>query len=62
MKNKPTYEYINKISSVRYKKEQAKKKRARELAEKLISKNYFTNTQALVLETAIEMSRKKDDV
>lgn len=47
---------------MRYKKEQAKKKRARELAEKLISKNYFTNTQALVLETAIEMSRKKDDV
>jgi hypothetical protein len=62
VKNKPIYEHTNERASVRYKKEQAKRKRARELTERLLSKNYFTNTQALVLETAIELSKKKDDV
>ena len=62
MKNKPTYEHFGHRGSVKYKLERAKRKRARELAEKLLGKNYFTNAQALILESAIELSKKRDDV
>jgi len=62
MKYKPTYEHFGHRGSVKYKLEQAKRKRARELAEKLLGRNYFSNAQALVLESAIELSKKRDNV
>jgi hypothetical protein len=62
MKHKPTYEHFDHRGSVKYKLERAKRKRARELAEKLLGRNYFTNAQALVLESAIQLSKKRDNV
>ena len=58
----PVYEYSDKRMSVQYAKQQAKRKRARQLAEKLMGKNYFTNMQAVMLEAAIELSERKNNV
>lgn len=54
MKNKPVYEYTDKRASERYKLDQAKRLRARQLAERLMGKNYFTNTQEIFLKAVIE--------
>jgi len=62
VKYKPTYENFGHRGSVKYKLEQAKKKRARELAEKLLGRNYFTNAQAMILESEIQLSKKRDNV
>jgi hypothetical protein len=56
----PVYEYTDKRASVRYAKDQAKRKRAKQLAEKLMGKNYFTNMQEVMLRSAIELSDRKD--
>ena len=61
MKNKPIYEYTDKRVSVRHKIEEDKRKRARILASKLMSKNYFTNMQEVMLQSAIELSERKDE-
>lgn len=58
----PVYDYSDQRFSVRHKKEEAKRKRARELARKMLGKNYFTNMQAVMLESAIELSERKDNV
>jgi hypothetical protein len=58
----PVYEYTDKRASVRYAKDQAKRKRARGLAEKLMGKNYFTNMQEVMLRSAIELSERKNNV
>lgn len=50
MKYKPVLEYSDKRASVKYKIDQAKRKRARTVAEKKLGKNYFTNPQAMVME------------
>jgi hypothetical protein len=60
MKNKPVHEYTDKRYSVRNKIEQDKKRRARQLAAKMLGRNYFTNMQAVMLEAAIEMSKGKN--
>jgi len=56
----PVYEYTEKRSSERYRTDQIKRKRARQLAEKLMGKNYFTNMQEVMLRSAIELSERKD--
>lgn len=59
MKNKPIYEHQDgRGHSVRYAKERDKRKRARQLAERLMSKNYFTNTQEVMLKAAIEINNE----
>jgi len=45
---------------VRHAKDQAKRRRARQLAEKLMGKNYFTNMQEFMLRSAIELSERKN--
>ena len=60
-KYKPVYEHQDgRGHSVRYAYERDKRKRARKLAEKLMGKNYFTNMQAVMIEAAIEMQKKKE--
>lgn len=59
MKRKPVYEYTDKRASETYKIDQAKRKRARERAAKLMGKNYFTNMQEVMLQSAIELSERK---
>ena len=59
MKRKPVYEYTDKRASERHKIDQAKRKRAREIAAKLMGKNYFTNMQEVMLQSAIELSERK---
>jgi hypothetical protein len=59
MKNRPIYEYSDKRMSVQYAKQQSKRARARKLAEKLMGKNYFTNMQEVMLQSAIELSERK---
>jgi len=39
----PIYDYSDRRYSVRLKKQEAKRKKARELAHKMLGKNYFTN-------------------
>ena len=56
----PVYEYTDKRASVRHAKDQAKRRRARQLAEKLMGKNYFTNMQEFMLRSAIELSERKN--
>jgi hypothetical protein len=60
-KRKPVYEHQDgRGSSVRYVIEKDKRRRARQLAEKLMGKNYFTNMQEIMLESAIELSERKE--
>jgi|TARA_R100000081_G_C4743363_1_gene130211 hypothetical protein len=56
----PVYENTDKRASEKWHYEEDKRKRARKLAEKLLGKNYFTNMQAVMLETAIELSERKN--
>jgi len=59
-KRKPIYEYQDgRGSSVRYVIEKDKRRRARQLAEKLMGKNYFTNMQEVMLQSAIRIIRKE---
>jgi hypothetical protein len=59
MKNKPIYEHQDgRGYSVRYAKQRDKRRRARQLAERLMSKNYFTNTQEAMLKAAMEMNNE----
>jgi len=58
----PIYDYSDGRYSVRLKKQEAKRKKARELARKMLGKNYFTNMQEVMLESAIELSERKDNV
>jgi len=39
----PIYDYSDRRYSVRLKKQEAKRKKARELAAKMLGNNYFTN-------------------
>jgi hypothetical protein len=57
----PVYENTDKKASEKWHYEEDKRKRARKLAEKLLGKNYFTNMQAVMLETAIELSERKNE-
>jgi hypothetical protein len=60
-KFKPVYEHQDgRGYSVRYAHERDKRRRARQLAEKLMGKNYFTNMQAVMMETEIELSKQKE--
>jgi len=60
-KYKPVYEHQDgRGHSVRYAYERDKRKRAKKLAEKLMGKNYFTNMQAVMMEAAIQMQKKKE--
>ena len=59
MKYKPVYEHQDgRGVSEKYKIEADKRRRARALADKLLGKNYFTNAQAVILETAMELSNE----
>jgi len=61
MKNKPVHEHQDgRGTSVRYKQQSDKRRRARILAEKLMGKNYFTNMQAVMMEAAIELAKQKE--
>ena len=55
----PIYDYSDRRYSVRLKKQEAKRKRARDLAAKMLGKNYFTNMQEVMLEAAIEINERK---
>ena len=60
MKYKPVYEHQDgRGTSEKYKAESDKRRRARALADKLLGKNYFTNAQAVILKTAIELSDER---
>ena len=60
-KFKPVYEHQDgRGCSVRYFQQRDKRRRARMLAEKLMGKNYFTNMQAVMMEAAIQMQKKKE--
>ena len=62
MKRKPGYEHQDgRGASGRYAIETEKRRRARQLAEKLMGKNYFTNMQEVMLQSAIEMSERKNE-
>ena len=60
MKNKPVHEYTDKRYSVRHKIQQDKRRRARKVATKMLGQNYFTNMQEVMLQSAIEISERKD--
>ena len=61
MKNKPIHEHQDgRGTSVRYKMQSDKRRRARMVAEKLMGRNYFTNMQAVMMEAAIEMAKQKE--
>jgi hypothetical protein len=45
MKHKPIYEYTDKRMSVQYALEQEKRKINRLKADKILTKNYFTNSK-----------------
>ena len=61
MKNKPIHEHQDgRGTSVRYKEQSDKRRRARMIAEKLMGRNYFTNMQAVMMEAAIEMAKQKE--
>ncbi len=45
MKYKPVYEYTDKRVSVRYELEQKQRKINRLKADKILTKNYFTNSK-----------------
>jgi len=62
MKNKPVHEYTDKRYSVRHKIQRDKRERARKVAAKMLGQNYFTNIQEVMLQTAIEISERKDNV
>ena len=55
----PIYDYSDRRYSVRLKKQEAKRKKARELAAKMLGENYFTNMQEVMLEAAIEINERK---
>ena len=55
----PIYDYSDRRYSVRLKKQEAKRKKARDLAAKMLGKNYFTNMQEVMLEAAIEINERK---
>lgn len=60
-KRKPIYEHQDgRGSSVRYAIQKDKRRQARRLAEKLMGKNYFTNMQEVMLQSAIELSERKE--
>ena len=58
----PIYDYSDQRFSVRHKKEEAKRKKARELARKMLGKNYFTNMQEVMLQATMELSERKKNV
>ena len=61
MKYKPIHEHQDgRGTSVRYKQQSDKRRRARIVAEKLMGRNYFTNMQAVMMEAAIELSKQKE--
>lgn len=61
MKYKPIHEHQDgRGTSVRYKQQSDKRRRARIVAEKLMGRNYFTNMQAVIMEAAIELSKQKE--
>ena len=61
MKNKPIHEHQDgRGTSVRYKQQSDKRRRARMVAEKMMGRNYFTNMQAVMIEAAIELSKQKE--
>jgi len=47
MKQKPIYEYTDKRMSVQYALEQEKRKKNRLKADKILTKNYFTNSKEI---------------
>lgn len=62
MKNKPVHEHQDgRGTSVRYKQQSDKRRRARIVAEKMMGRNYFTNMQAVMLEAAIELAKQKEN-
>lgn len=61
MKNRPIHEHQDgRGTSVRYKQQSDKRRRARIVAEKMMGRNYFTNMQAVMLEAAIELAKQKE--
>jgi hypothetical protein len=61
MKNKPIHEHQDgRGTSVRYKQQSDKRRRARMVAEKMMGRNYFTNMQAVMMEAAIELAKQKE--
>ena len=61
MKHRPIHEYQDgRGTSVRYKQQSDKRRRARMVAEKMMGRNYFTNMQAVMMEAAIELSKQKE--
>jgi len=55
----PIYDYSDRRYSVRLRKQEAKRKKERELAAKMLGENYFTNMQEVMLEAAIEINERK---
>jgi len=61
VKNKPIHEHQDgRGTSVRYKQQSDKRRRARIVAEKMMGRNYFTNMQAVMMEAAIELAKQKE--
>ena len=61
MKYRPIHEYQDgRGTSVRYKQQSDKRRRARMVAEKMMGRNYFTNMQAVMMEAAIELAKQKE--
>ena len=61
MKYKPIHEHQDgRGTSVRYKQQSDKRRRACMVAEKMMGRNYFTNMQAVMMEAAIELSKQKE--
>jgi len=60
MKKRSVYEYQDgRGHSVRFAQQKNKRERARKIAEKLMGRNYFTNMQEVMLQSAIELSERK---
>ena len=61
MKYRPIHEYQDgRGTSVRYKQQSDKRRRARMVAEKMMGRNYFTNMQVVMMEAAIELAKQKE--
>ena len=61
MKNKHVHEHQDgRGTSVRYKIQSDKRRRACMVAEKMMGRNYFTNMQAVMMEAAIELAKQKE--
>lgn len=58
LQKRPVYEQTDKRESERHKNEEDMRRQARKTVEKMLGKNYFTNTQEHVLQDDIDIQER----